>query len=231
MLYRRLAVALFAAVALANPVPEGADACSKVRCKDGTRCEVVDGKAQCVPTGGEQCGAVTCGDGEYCCNDSCSICSPIGAMCTMQICQPQGPQCGPTKCHEGFECCNESCGICVKEGEGACTQQVCELEDPQPEPVQCGPNTCAAGEEGEETETDKVHMNLCICTEPNGACTQQYCFPEDGDDDDDDEEGELCGPNICPAGTTCCNSSCGYCTSPGEGCTKELCNVEEEGKP
>lgn len=72
MLYRRLALALFAATALANPVPEGTDACSTVRCEGGHQCEVIDGKAECVPSEGEQCGAATCGDGEYCCNDSCS---------------------------------------------------------------------------------------------------------------------------------------------------------------
>lgn len=71
MLYQRLAVALFAAVAIANPLPEGTDACSAVKCKSGTTCEVVDGKAQCSPTGGEQCGSATCSSGTYCCNSSC----------------------------------------------------------------------------------------------------------------------------------------------------------------
>lgn len=72
MLYHRLALALFAAVAFANPVPENTDACSTVKCEGGTKCEVVDGKAQCVPTEGEQCGSTTCSGSEYCCNESCS---------------------------------------------------------------------------------------------------------------------------------------------------------------
>lgn len=35
--------------------------------------------------------------------------------------------------------------------------------------------------------------------------------------------GTKCGPNICKPGETCCNASCGYCTKPGVGCTKEFC--------
>lgn len=29
----------------------------------------------------------------------------------------------------------------------------------------------------------------------------------------------------CPAGTTCCNPSCGVCTGPGEGCDDGICSA------
>lgn len=35
--------------------------------------------------------------------------------------------------------------------------------------------------------------------------------------------GEPCGPSVCGAGLTCCNSSCGICTAPGEGCITLAC--------
>src|SRR5262245_44168078 len=42
-------------------------------------------------------------------------------------------------------------------------------------------------------------------------------------------EGEQCGPNVCKPGTTCCKSSCGYCTKRGQGCTKEYCLPQKCG--
>lgn len=72
MLYHHLTLALFAAVSLANPLPDNTDLCSTVKCKSGTECAVVDGRAQCEPSEGEQCGSATCSGGTYCCNSSCS---------------------------------------------------------------------------------------------------------------------------------------------------------------
>ena len=37
------------------------------------------------------CGDNTCADGEFCCNESCGICAPIGGACTQQFCGPSGP--------------------------------------------------------------------------------------------------------------------------------------------
>jgi hypothetical protein len=48
-----------------------------------------DKSCSCVPgagAGGVACGNGTCGSGEYCCNSSCGICAPRGAMCTQQVC-------------------------------------------------------------------------------------------------------------------------------------------------
>ncbi len=34
------------------------------------------------------CGKSSCVAGEYCCNESCGICAPIGGACTQQACEP-----------------------------------------------------------------------------------------------------------------------------------------------
>jgi hypothetical protein len=36
-------------------------------------------------------------------------------------------------------------------------------------------------------------------------------------------DGPSCGAARCAAGMVCCNSSCGICTGPNEGCTKQIC--------
>ena len=36
-------------------------------------------------------------------------------------------------------------------------------------------------------------------------------------------DGPACGAALCLAGQVCCNSSCGICTGPNEGCTKQIC--------
>lgn len=40
------------------------------------------------PAGRKQlkCGHDICAVGEFCCNESCGICAPIGSVCTQQIC-------------------------------------------------------------------------------------------------------------------------------------------------
>ncbi|MFO0669534.1 MAG: hypothetical protein U0235_07900 [Polyangiaceae bacterium] len=35
-----------------------------------------------------KCGANTCGAGQYCCNESCGICAPMGAACIQMVCAP-----------------------------------------------------------------------------------------------------------------------------------------------
>jgi hypothetical protein len=36
-------------------------------------------------------------------------------------------------------------------------------------------------------------------------------------------DGPVCGATRCAAGKTCCNSSCGICAGPNEGCTQQIC--------
>ena len=38
------------------------------------------------PTVPVTCGTASCAEGEYCCNESCGICAPVGGVCTQQIC-------------------------------------------------------------------------------------------------------------------------------------------------
>jgi hypothetical protein len=68
-----------------------------------------------------------CGPGEYCCNESCGICAPLGGGCIEIYCEPPGGEgvpCGPTVCPAGQVCCNESCGICTPPG-GMCIMLAC----------------------------------------------------------------------------------------------------------
>ena len=77
--YHRLALALFASTALANPVPgDNTDACATVRCTKDTECQVIDGKAKCVPVELETCGPTTCERGTTCCNASCGSFETLG---------------------------------------------------------------------------------------------------------------------------------------------------------
>lgn len=103
-----------------------------------------------IVIGGEVCGTKVCGASQFCCNESCSICAPIGGGCTQQFCDvapdPDGDpagqlvstpeanlvigpqQCGNVTCTGGTHCCNASCGTCVPPG-GECTQQICQPAD------------------------------------------------------------------------------------------------------
>lgn len=42
------------------------------------------------PMGGTPCGYRYCPSGQYCCNDSCGICAPVGGSCTQQVCTGDG---------------------------------------------------------------------------------------------------------------------------------------------
>jgi hypothetical protein len=62
-------------------------------------------------TGGIQCGKNTCGAGQYCCNESCGTCAPMGAMCTAIACVPDPT---PGACKADSDCSLQSdyCGGC-----------------------------------------------------------------------------------------------------------------------
>ena len=177
--------------------------CDAVRCT--YRCEVINNQAVCIeppaedldytnnispdadntPVEGGKCGVATCGLGEFCCNESCGVCAPIGGVCTQVVCEPAGKQCGPSVCSGNTpHCCNESCGICTA-SDGFCTQQLCnrgftpseskrnaEADKVKLKSQKCGNATCPEG------------MSCCnsscgICVKPGGACTQQFCETAD----------------------------------------------------
>jgi hypothetical protein len=47
----------------------------------------------------------------------------------------------------------------------------------------------------------------------------------------DDAGGPTCGSVQCKKGQVCCNDSCGICTEPGGGCTKQLCPKDPAPAP
>lgn len=46
------------------------------------------GTGKSPSTGPVSCGPNVCESGEYCCNESCGICAPIGGACTQEFCGP-----------------------------------------------------------------------------------------------------------------------------------------------
>ena len=65
---------------------------------------------------------------------------------------------------------------------------------------------------------------------PSVACPA-VCYGSCRMVSDDAGAGAPCGPGRCGKGTVCCNDSCGICTPPGGGCTKQLCPKEPAPAP
>ncbi|MDC3961343.1 hypothetical protein [Polyangium jinanense] len=64
------------------------------RCEPGFRPFSDECGCGCLRVGGPgggpgrvRCRENICGPGEYCCNESCGICAPIGGFCTQEFCQ------------------------------------------------------------------------------------------------------------------------------------------------
>jgi hypothetical protein len=72
-------------------------------------------------------------------------------------------------------------------------------------------------------------------TSPPGSVRQSAELPARGEKDAAvtpaapelraEVELEQCGVNVCPAGSVCCNESCGICTLPGQSCSKLSCSM------
>ena len=82
------AVALVPRAVLASP--ECVDACKSYGLKGRALGACI---AECattgqvpLPPGYTQCGPSVCGPGEFCCNESCGICAPIGGTCIQIFC-------------------------------------------------------------------------------------------------------------------------------------------------
>lgn len=104
------------------PAPPS-DPCARVRCASGTRCENVNGSAQCVPT-------ITCA------NVRCAA----GTMCEMVNGAPQCnpyPTCASTLCAPGMTCTDQPI-VCVR---APCppTAPSCEYQCPAPGFINCMP--------------------------------------------------------------------------------------------
>ncbi|KAM7185499.1 hypothetical protein V8F33_012386 [Rhypophila sp. PSN 637] len=144
------------------------------------------------------CALIDCGSGL-----ECAITNNVAACVTSG--SRQGPQCGynlQNRCPAGETCCNPSCGICTKPGMGC----IKLLSDEY-----CCNDSCG------------------YCRKANEPCTLELCAtpkPPPIVPPKPPQLGPKCGPNVCAAGETCCNESCGYCAKPGgKGCTKELCHL------
>jgi hypothetical protein len=151
------------------------------RCADGTvPCALCGGvclppdvpcdAALCVKKPA-RCGSAICGAGEYCCNESCSRCAPLGHACTTEQCpapEPEPTRCGNVTCAVGEYCCNPSCSICAPLG-GACVALSCD-----PPPVDgeiCGKVVCPTG-------TYCCNASCGICGPPGSACIMIACVDE-----------------------------------------------------
>ncbi len=64
------------------PCPEG------FTCVDDPTddCDPSNGGADCLGICRPRCGDAVCGADEFCCNESCGICAPIGGSCTQEFC-------------------------------------------------------------------------------------------------------------------------------------------------
>jgi hypothetical protein len=168
---------------LVPPPPPNCGGCmSDADCPQGMLCDA--STAQCIPTQ-VQCGNTVCGDGEYCCNEGCGICAPLGGACPQiecvmcgsndpnapacppdTTCDPMtgecvpttGTACGPNVCGQGEYCCNESCGLCAPFGT-TCPQDSCsQCGDPS-----TGMNVCPP-----DQQCDASGQCVPLC--PDEAC-------------------------------------------------------------
>ncbi|TLS26323.1 hypothetical protein PpBr36_04157 [Pyricularia pennisetigena] len=237
-------------VSAAPATPTGGNPCDVIRCASGTICQVsADGTTgRCVPEAEQQCGEdVVCGHGSRCCNPIRGICvSPPNMFCIMSgpvfndddddddesttttttttPAEPTAP--APAGPCDDVVCTGTT--IC-RPSEDASSAECVPIAEQQ-----CGPDVvCAHGQ-----RCCNQFLGICI-TPPDMACPRIAAAPVQQLEQKMEEEeqqqqqqqqqqsnGTVCGSNICQADETCCNASCGYCTKPGQGCTKEFCLPE-----
>ncbi|KAI6346690.1 hypothetical protein MCOR25_010975 [Pyricularia grisea] len=218
-------------VSAAPANPTGGNPCDVIRCSSGTICQVSgDGESgSCVPESEQQCGEdVVCGHGSRCCNPVMGICvSPPNMFCIMSGGGSLVPDDDNTTSSEWAPAAAGPCDDIVCTGtticqpsEDASTAKCVPIEEQQ-----CGEDViCPHGQ-----RCCNPFLGICL-TPPDMACPRsagstlppvqqlEETFEQKGSNN-----GTFCGPNICQADETCCNPSCGYCTKPGQGCTKEFC--------
>lgn len=110
-------------------------------------------------------------------------------------CVPEAEQrCGAdVVCGHGSRCCNPVMGICVSPPNMFC--------------IMSG-GIVADDESADAATPPPIQLDQNI--EQQGSSSSS-------------SNGTSCGPNVCRGDETCCNPGCGYCTKPGQGCTKEFC--------
>jgi hypothetical protein len=160
------------------------DPCAAVRCAAGTICEVqADGTAACV-TSGPFCGGIAgfpCPGAGMCIDDPTDDCDPnmggadCGGVCVcnaLGVCidgqvwdeSPDVCGCVPADGGDVHPCAATLCPVdttCeLQNGEAVCVPA---------EQQQCGNVACEAGQVC-------CNWSCGICTEPGGACTEQFCL-------------------------------------------------------
>lgn len=199
-------------------------------CPNGQVCD--PNTNTCVPSS-VQCGSNTCGAGEFCCNESCGFCAPLGGTCTEQACNgncangtpcPTGyscdsasgqciedrTACGPNTCATGQTCCNASCGICVGPNE-SCSAEACE--------------TCADGTicpQGHSCSNTSAGTAGCV---PNNCDAATDCGPAPGIPNWTCEDGSVGGPTgrcLRDAANGQCGWEINWCTPA---CTNADCGA------
>jgi hypothetical protein len=117
-------------------------------------------ECDCVPTPAVACGPSVCEPGQVCCNPSCGVGTAPGGACDLARCTDPPPR----PVDAGLDCSGIA-ALCVTGTVWSVEACGCVPGEP------CGTATCTGGQ-------------LCcnescgICTEPDGACTQQLCEPE-----------------------------------------------------
>jgi len=84
----RTALGGMSAVLLALVGGTNAGAAGKRGCVEGCKKQFGPGRARgrCISACAKSCGDTVCGSDEFCCNESCGICAPIGGSCTQEFC-------------------------------------------------------------------------------------------------------------------------------------------------
>ena len=85
--------------------------------------------------------------------------------------------------------------------------------------TRCANVRCA---EGTHCEMMQVQCVRAPCN-PVPECRPDAAAPSSSVGGQSQALGVACGKNTCAADEQCCNSSCGICTKPGQGCFKMFC--------
>ncbi|TLD15124.1 hypothetical protein PspLS_10600 [Pyricularia sp. CBS 133598] len=148
-------------------------------------------------TGGNPCNVIRCASG--------TICQVSGDGQSGRCVPEAEQQCGPNVvCGHGSRCCNPLRGICVSPPNMFCI-------------MSGGPVADEESGEGTVASESAPAADATITPPPPVQQLEQTTGQPGGNN------GTFCGPNVCHGDETCCNSSCGYCTKPGQGCTREFC--------